>query len=102
MAKLSLLDTPQDIVIKMSEGNPGCIQFLCDLFQYDVNKAIEYCLRYDMAELYGSRLYQLWNDCCGRSIVCVHKVMEQYGNDEIIKHIDNGQGYGTPFELKGE
>lgn len=41
-----------------------------------------------------------WNDCCGRNIEIVHKVMEQYDDEEILRHIDNGKGYGTPFEIK--
>lgn len=100
MARITLNGSIQDISQKMSEGNPGCIQYLCELFSSDPIKAFKYCLRYDAAELYGSRLYQFWNDCCGRNIEIVHKVMEQYDDEEILRHIDNGKGYGTPFEIK--
>lgn len=58
MARITLNGSTKDIVIKMSEGNPGCIQYLCELFSSDPIKAFKYCLRYDAAELYGSRLYQ--------------------------------------------
>lgn len=100
MARITLNDSIQDIVIKMSEGNPGCVQYLFELFSDNPIKAFEYCLRYDTAELYGSRLYQFWNDCCGRNTGIIHKVMEQYDDEEILRHIDNGKRHGTPFEIK--
>lgn len=49
--------------------------------------------------LYGSRLYQLWNDCCDRNLETVNKVLNQYDDSEIIKHIDNGKGYADKFDL---
>lgn len=94
-------DTLQDAVIKMSDGNPGCLMFLMQLFEDNLSKAFMLCLRFDMMGLYGSRLYQLWNDCCDRDINIVYKVLEQYSDADIISHIDNGDVRATKFDLKG-
>jgi len=51
-------------------------------------------------ELYGSRLYQLWNDCCDRDLGTVYKVLDQYSDSDILRHIDNGKGYADRFDLK--
>ncbi|MCM1440202.1 MAG: hypothetical protein NC131_13515 [Roseburia sp.] len=98
--KIKATDTVQDVIINISEGNPGCLTFLLDLFNKDLNNAFMHCLRFDMMGLYGSRLYQLWNDCCGRDLETVNNVLQQYDDAEILKHIDNGKGYADKFELK--
>lgn len=37
--RIKLTDTVQDVIINLSEGNPGCLTFLLDLFKNDLNNA---------------------------------------------------------------
>lgn len=99
MSRIKLNDSAMDIMIKMSEGNPGALTFMMQLFEDNLDNAFMHCLRFDNMGLYGSRLYQLWNDCCGRDMQTVNKVLKQFDDNEIIKHIDNGKGYADKFEL---
>lgn len=49
----------------MSEGNPGAVQALVTLLQGSPT-AIATLLFLDTLEIYGSSIYILWNDQCGR------------------------------------
>lgn len=100
MSRIKITDNGMEVLMKMSDGNPGCLTFLMQLFDDDLSKAFMLCLRFDTMELYGSRLYQLWNDCCDRDLGTVYKVLDQYSNSDILRHIDNGKGYADRFDLK--
>ena len=56
--------TTGQIVMLMSEGNPGCMQFLAELMRTEGGQ--EAMLALAEYGILGSRAYQLWNDCCGR------------------------------------
>ena len=105
MGKLQLTDSTMDIAIKMSEGNPGAMHTIMELLQ-EVNKDIVnmgVILFLDSPlELYGSRLYQLWNDCCGRDIQKVINIVNlcakgEITKDDFLQHVN--QPYGIPFEI---
>lgn len=75
MSKVELNDNIVDIMIKMSNGNPGAIQALSELIKYnaiiDPDSAFgELCsiLFLDTNEIYGSDIYILWSDKCNRNI----------------------------------
>jgi len=75
MSKIELNDSGMDIMIKMSDGNPGAIQALMELMsnnsKIDPESAFgEYAaiLFLDNEEIYGSDIYILWNDKCNRDI----------------------------------
>ena len=65
---------PALTVIRMAEGNPGaasammqawrCANGLVPGMDGSAWEMIKIC---DELEIYGSRLYQLWSDCLGRS-----------------------------------
>lgn len=105
MSRLKMTDSTMDIVIKMSDGNPGAMSTVMELLQ-EVNKDIRnigVILFLDSPlELYGSQLYQLWNDCCGRDIQKVIKIVNlcakgEITKDEFLRHVN--QPYGIPFEI---
>lgn len=52
------------------------------------------------AGIKGSRLYQLWNDCCGRDTDFALEVMAKYDIEDIKRHIDGNGCYGEPFERR--
>lgn len=92
--KLSLFDKPEEIFIKMSEGNPGCLTFLMEVAKKkDGNLFIEICMRLDVAGLYGSHAYMLWNDCCGRDTEKTIRMIKSLEKDELRSYVvDKGRG----------
>lgn len=95
-------DTIEQVIFKMSEGNPGCIAFLSDLLGTHHPMAVLFILRFDILGLYGSKLYMLWNDCCDRSAIKVIEVLEknmagEISDIEIVEHVSGT--YGTPFDF---
>lgn len=73
MSKIEITDTAQDIIVKMVSGNPGAIGCLVDIIKHskdidpqDVLVFIGLILMLDTLEIYGSQIYVLWSDKCGR------------------------------------
>ena len=108
MNRIKFTDSTMDIVVKMSDGNPGAIQTMMELIT-EINKDVKnfgILLFIDgQLGLYGSQLYQLWNDCCGRDIQKVIKIVElcmsgEISAMEILEHVN--QSYGLPFEILEE
>jgi len=104
MSKIGLNDSIMDVMVKMSDGNPGAITCLMDIMQkqdwYGGADSFIMILSFDTLELYGSNLYILWSDCCDRDLVKLELVLRnwQMGNltkEEIHKNLS--QGRGTPF-----
>lgn len=105
MSKIDITDSVADIVTKMSEGNPGAMTVVVKLVK-EMEKDIQVlniilCLD-EHLELYGSRLYQLWNDCCDRDIQKVIQIVRLYMNGdiskkEILEHVN--KPWGEPFEI---
>lgn len=92
--------TVEQTIVAISEGNPGCMQFCCELLSKGGYEAL---LMLTEAGLKGSRAYQLWNDCCGRDTEKAIKVL-QYRKDgriteeEMKDHVF--QPWGKPFNLE--
>jgi hypothetical protein len=53
--------------------------------------------RMQNAGITGTRLYMLWNDCCGRNTEMAMDIMQNKVIDIILHHIDGGDGRGIPF-----
>lgn len=73
MPRLELNDTQLDAFVKMAEGNPGALTALMDVFHkagvIDPQAAFGgfgVLLSLDTHEIYGSSIYILWSDKCGR------------------------------------
>ena len=95
-------DSVQMALLKMSEGNPGCLVFLTQFIQL-VPTAFLLILQFDGMGLYGSKLYMLWNDCCNKDVNKVAEVMRRRNRGEItdaeiMEHVSGV--YGTAFEFK--
>ena len=105
MNKIKLEDSMMDIIVKMSEGNPGALTCLMSIMDkkdwFGGANSLVYILTFDTLGLYGSELYMLWNDCCDRNLEKLELVLRNYqmgklSNTEIHKNLS--QGRGTPFE----
>jgi len=99
MSKLDLDDDLLAIITKMSEGNPGCITFLMEVMKnVDQFRFIEMVLRLDKAELYGSHIYMLWNDCCDRDLDKTIEMITNIKNDDELRSYVIDRGYGKKYE----
>lgn len=102
MSRINLLDTMEETIVNFSEGNPGALQTLMELFKLDPNKMFQNLLTLDRMELYGSKIYMLWNDCCDRKIEKVNKIIKLYRSGKIkqsdIEERIKNVGYGKSFD----
>ena len=75
MSRIQLTDNTIDVIAKMSEGNPGAMTALMDMFNggeaIDPQGALGgfgSILLLDTWEIYGTDIYILWNDKCGQDL----------------------------------
>ena len=85
----------------MAEGNPGCLQFICELLK--LPEGWEAFLVLKDLGLSGSRAYQYWNDCHDRDTVQAAELLMLYKvgkitQEEIIDHVDLPFGIGFNME----
>jgi hypothetical protein len=106
MSKISLNDTFVSILEKMSEGNPGALTCLMEMIKkndwyFPDTEPMVYVLHLDDIGIYGSQLYMLWNDCCGRDLNVFETVLRNYQTGKLTGaaiRTNVSQGRGTPFE----
>lgn len=92
-------DSTMDLMVKMSEGNPGALMFCTELFKMG-SKGVVTLINLDDIGLYGDKLYMLWSDCCGRDAEKVVKVVNAVNFGKVSKeeiHERVAGGYGKPF-----
>jgi len=92
VSKLELRDLGTDIVLKMSEGNPGAMSCVMDILG---KEKVHLILILDTLGLYGSNLYMLWSDCCSRDLGELERVLGEYRagkitKEQIFEHISGG------------
>jgi hypothetical protein len=88
-----------DLMVKMSEGNPGALMFCMELFKMG-SRGVVALINLDDVGLYGEKLYMLWSDCCGRDAEKAAKVsfafnLGKLSKDEIHERVAGA--YGKPF-----
>lgn len=73
MSKIELNDSIMDVIVKMSEGNPGVVACIADILKnakeidpQDVLSPMGPILILDTFGIYGSPIYIIWSDKCGR------------------------------------
>ena len=59
--------TMQDALIEMAEGNPGALTCMLEMLKSDSTALLD-ILYFDSMEIYGEKIYKLWNDCCNRDM----------------------------------
>lgn len=75
MVRIGLNDTTMDIVVKMSDGNPGAMDVIMRILSQD-NKidpqnalgGLGTILQLDTHGIYGTDIYILYNDKCNRNM----------------------------------
>lgn len=86
----------KDFVIKLSDGNPGCMMFVIQALHETPERAVTALERAQLYDLKGSRLYMLWNDCCNRNTKVAVNILLEESMRDIRRHVSGG--YGMPFE----
>lgn len=66
MSKIKLEDNLQEIVWKMSEGNPGALRVLMEILQKE--NGLNYILTLDDMGIYASKIWVGYKDHCGMDI----------------------------------
>lgn len=73
--RIELTDSTTDVMIKMSEGNPGALNALIDILKngasVDMDSAmggLGAILMLDSMGIYGTDIYILYSDICGKSL----------------------------------
>ena len=105
MTKIQFTDTPQDVVMKLSEGNPGalsvCMQVLLEGTEIDPDGfggGLGALLGLDTLGIYEPRIWMLYKDVCRQDLPTMLAMLRgwQLGiiNADVLNHaIDNyGQG----------
>jgi hypothetical protein len=107
--KLDLNDSMQDVMFKMSEGNPGaltvCLNVLKNGENIDPDNAmggLGVILSLDTLGLYGSKIWMLFKDVCESDLAQMLAVLRGhqlgYLSDAQVRHaVDNyGEGINVP------
>ena len=78
------------------KGNPGALDFLIRAYDLDMFAAEKGFSRMENAEITGSWLYILWNDCCNRDTKKAIRAMNEIDIEVIKDHVFRPRG--LPFE----
>jgi hypothetical protein len=96
-----------DILVKMSDGNPGAMGCISEILINAANIDPDNfagpfgpLLSLDMYNIYGTDLYKFYNDCCHKNLVMVIAVLRatqlgKYSVKELkdMIHGDGGRGF---------
>ncbi len=73
--RITLRDTPRDVLVKMADGNPGAILAMIEMLKHGESidpqgfmGGLGSILSLDTLGIYGTEIYILWNDQCNRDI----------------------------------
>jgi len=104
--RISLMDTTQSALAKMSDGNPGAIVFMMGLMTGGEHQKIDpqsalgalgVILSLDSLGIYGTHMYVLFSDICGKDLVKLVTLLRanQLGmiSGDILYDISHRQDY---------
>lgn len=74
----------QEMLITMSEGNPGAQTCMMEMLQTDPMARLD-ILYFDSMGIYGSKIYMLWNDCCGRDMSKFEETIQYLRSGAVSK-----------------
>ena len=98
--RIRLTDSVNDVLVKMSEGNPGGLTVLIEIVKHgatidpDCGEPILQILHLDSLGLYGSRIWMLYKDVCNqnlsKTLACIRGWQLGHVASETLNHaIDN-------------
>ena len=75
----------RDVIITMSDGNLGAVTCMINMLQTDPSTALLDIIYFDSMEIYGSKIYMLWNDCCDRDMSRLKKTIQYLRSGVVSK-----------------
>lgn len=98
--RISLQDSAMDVMVKMSDGNPGAMKVLMELLsitQDNPDGGWGTVLMLDSLGIYGTDIYVLYNDICNseliKTIAVIRAVQLGYFSGDILKDACSRQDY---------
>lgn len=100
--RIKLTDNIMDVVLKMSDSNPGAMNTLMQIIEYGRTESIQggglrYILLLDSLGIYGTDIYVLNSDICNRDIPKMLAVLEavQFGlfSGDVLRDASHRQDY---------
>ena len=102
MSKIELSDTVMEIIVKMSDGNPGAVNAIMDVMTHSdridpqaIERGLGSILFLDTLEIYGTDIYILWSDKCNKNtrkfIMLLRSVQLGYFAHDRIKAMASDQ-----------
>ena len=88
------------VAFSLCRGNPGAMAFMGEAYIKDMFRAERGFQRMQDAGICGSKLYMIWNDCCGRDTEKALDVMNEESIPVILEHVSGP--YGIPFAENGD
>jgi len=109
-ARLELTDSMENVMMKMSDGNPGaltvCMRLLAESAEIDPDGCLgglEAILSLDTLGLYGPNIWMLFKDVCGEDLVRTYAVLRGhqlgYVSQNDILHAINNRGDGLDPDI---
>ena len=83
MGRLSPVDTQQDIVVKLSAGNPGAMRVLFELMKCHEDGKL-HMLKFDDYGIYGSCIWLCWKDLLNYDTAKLFELLKQNKLEEAI------------------
>lgn len=104
-SKIELTDSMQDVLFKMSEGNPGALTVCLGILEHgekiDPDNAMGGMggiVNLDTLQLYGAKIWMLFNDVCGKDLPQMLAVLRGhqlgYVTDDQVHHAVENYGDG--------
>lgn len=80
-----------DMMVCLSDGNIGAVAFITDVLDKAFKEQDELAAlalsRAKTFNIVGTKLYLLWNDCCGRDTDKAIRVLAEHSKDDIMEHL---------------
>lgn len=86
----TVASTLDDIIVQMSEGNPGAMNVLLDMIDHDPNNAILSILSLDDMNIRGSQIWIGYKDHCGQDMDNFIKAVQERDTAMIDKINEQG------------
>lgn len=109
MTKLVAKDTMMDVMMKMSEGNPGGLKVCMDILEKGeiidpevTLGGLGLILMLDSYEIYGSEIWMLYKDVCdesiGRTIAVIRACQLGFINTQDLHYAIHNRGKGIDVD----
>lgn len=76
--------TKAEAIYTMADGNFGAATCMLQMFQHSETALLD-ILFFDKMEIYGAKIYMLWNDCCGRDMTKLADTIQYLQSNNISK-----------------